>query len=414
VRGAQILLTVFLPFALGHFLSSLLRTVNAILAPTLVATFALSPGQLGELTSALFLAFALAQLPVGIALDRYGPRRVQLVLLMVAAGGTLLFAHAHSFAQLVAARAVMGAGVGGCFMSAVKAISASLPAARLPSVQGYMIAVGGLGAASATLPVRLALTWTDWRGLFTLLALLAACCALLIWFVAPRTDAGDPRKPQLRSLLAVYRDPAFRRVASLMLVPHAVFFGMQGLWIGRWLADVSRHSDAGVAWLLYLSMAALIFGAIAVGMLTEWAARHGVCALDVGAIGIALFLLVQLAMVLNHVPSLALLAVLFSLVGTITGLEYALVAQHMPGALTGRAAACLNLLIFVGAFLVQAGFGQLLGMWTPDLAGHYPARAYQVGFAFLVALQLPGLIAFLLTRSRGASGWLPPVKNSST
>lgn len=415
MRGPQVFLTVFLPFALGHFLSSMLRTVNAVLAPSLVTALGLSPGQLGLLTSAYFFAFALVQLPVGMALDRYGPRRVQLVLLMVAAGGALLFAHGAGFAQLVAARAIIGLGLGGCFMSAVKAISASIAPAKLPSVQGYMIAVGGLGAASATLPVRLALEFTDWRGLFTVLAALAAGCALLIWFAAPRSEPPPgTRAPTLQSVLAVYRDPAFRRTASLILVPHAVFFGVQGLWIGRWLADVGHYSDAGVAWLLYLSMAALIFGSIAVGMLTEWAGRHGIAPLDVAAIGIGLFLLVQLGVLLNFAPSLALLSVLFSLVGTITGLEYAIVAQSMPATLTGRASTCLNLLIFVGAFVVQAGFGQLLGLWRPDAAGHYPSIAYRVAFGVLVLLQLPGLAGFVRARYRPSGAWFSHAKNSST
>src|SRR6476469_336107 len=117
MRGPQVFLTVFLPFALGHYLSSMLRTVNAVLAPSLVAALGLTPGQLGLLTSAFFFAFALVQMPVGMALARYGPRRVQLVLLMVAAAGALLFAHGTTFVQLVAARAIIGLGLGGCFMS---------------------------------------------------------------------------------------------------------------------------------------------------------------------------------------------------------------------------------------------------------------------------------------------------------
>ena len=94
---------------------------------------------------------------------------------------------------------------------------------------------------------------------------------------------------------------------------------------------------------------------------------------------------------LNYAPSFQLLAVLFTLVGTITGIEYAIVAQSMPRELTGRAATCLNLLIFIGAFLVQAGFGQLIALWRPDLLGHTPATAYRVAFGVLLVLQLPGV-----------------------
>lgn len=396
LNGVAVFFYVFLPFALGHYLSSLLRNVNAVLAPHLVGALALTPGQLGLLTSAFFFAFALVQLPVGIALDRYGPRKVQFVLMLVAALGTLLFATGRNFGQLVLARAVIGCGLGGCFMSAVKAISTWISPKRLPSVQGYLIAVGGLGAASGTMPVRMLLQHTDWRGLFVLLAALTACCGALIWLVTPKSNGTGGALPTVRSVLDVYRAPAFRTTISLVLVPHAIFFGIQGLWIGRWLSDVARFPDGAVAYLLYMGMASVIFGAIAVGMITEWAGRRGIEALDVAAVGVALFVLVQVAIACNWRPSLQLLSVLFTLVGTITGIEYAIVAQSLPRALTGRAATCLNLLIFIGAFLVQAGFGLIVGLWRLDAGGHVPAMAYRVAFGVLVALQLPGLVGYAL------------------
>lgn len=406
LSGREVFFYVFLPFAIGHYLSALLRTVNAVLAPDLVASLALSPAQLGLLTSAFFMSFALVQLPVGIALDRYGPRTVQLVLLAVAAIGALMFARGDSFTELVLARAIIGLGLGGCFMAAIKAISTWIDPARLPSVQGFLIAVGGLGAASATAPVRRALEYTDWRGLFLILALMLVLTAILIWSATPRV-AHAPRPkasaPVITSIAAVYRDPAFRKTISLILIPHAVFFGIQGLWIGRWLSDVARFPADAVVYLLYLSMAAVIFGAIAVGMITEWAGKRGIKPLDVAGIGIALFVSVQAAIVCNWQPSFQLLSVLFTLIGTITGIEYAIVAQSMPKSLTGRAATCLNLLIFVGAFVVQAGFGLVVGLWEPDHLGHYPATAYRVAFAVLVLLQLPGLVAFALRRQSCAS-----------
>ena len=399
MSGMSMFFSVFLPFALGHYLSLLLRNMNSVLAPNLVLSLGLDSAQLGLLTSAFFFSYALVQLPVGIALDRYGPRKVQLVLMAAAAVGCFLFARGQSFAELVAARALIGLGLGGCFMSAVKVISSWIAPGKVPSVHGYLIAVGGLGSATATLPVRLALQHTDWRGLFLCLALLVASAGLLIWMVTPREAA--PRQapvPTLRSLHEVYCNPQFRKTVSLMLIPHAVFFGIQGLWIGRWLSQVAHFSDDAVAYLLYLSMAAVIFGAIAVGLGTERAARRGIRPLDMAAVGIALFLLVQAALVCDYVPGYPLLAVLFTLVGTITGMEYAIVAQSLPRELTGRASTCLNLLIFIGAFLVQAGFGQVLGLWRPDALGHYPALAYRVGFGVLLLVQLPGLLVYAWRR----------------
>lgn len=398
LSGVGAFCLVFLPFALGHYLSSLLRNANAVLAPQLVAAASLTSAQLGLLTSAYFFAFALAQLPVGLALDRYGPRKVQFALLLLAAAGTLAFAGGSSFAQLVSARFVMGLGLGGCFMAAVKALSTWISPAKLPSIQGYLIAAGGLGAATATLPARLALQYTDWRGLFIFLAAGCAIVALLIVLLAPTAPAAPPKPFSLRVLAEVYRHPAFRETAGLVLIPHTVFFGIQGLWIARWLGDVAHFSQQAIAYLLYLGMAAVIFGAIAVGMITEWAARRGIAPLSVAAAGISVFIAIQLGFVCNHRPSFQLLSVLFTLVGTITGIEYTIVAQSMPRNLTGRASTCLNLLIFLGAFAVQAGFGQVLALWRPDALQQYPARAYQVAFGLLVLLQLPGLALFLWRR----------------
>lgn len=399
LSGVAVFFRVFLPFALGHYLSCLLRNVNAVLAPYLVGSLALTPGQLGLLTSALFFSFALVQLPVGIALDRYGPRRVQLAMMLVAAAGVFMFAHGHTFTQMMMARAVMGLGLGGCFMSAMKAICTWISPAKLPSVNGYLIAAGGLGAATATTPVRLALQFADWRGLFILLAGLTAVAGLLVGLLSPGRQAERRhRMPLGPSMRAVYGHPAFRETAALVLVPHMVFFGIQGLWVGRWLSDAARFSDAAVAYLLYMGMAAVIFGAIGTGMITEWAGRRGWKPLDVAAAGVTLFVLVQAAMALNYAPGFQLLSVLFTLVGSITGIEYAIVAQQMPRELTGRASTCLNLLIFIGAFLVQAGFGQLIGMWQADRFGHVPAGAYRAAFGVLVLLQLPGLAGYFLRR----------------
>lgn len=392
---------VFLPFALGHYLSCLLRGVNAVLTAELLSSVHLNATQLGLLTSAFFLAFALVQLPVGMALDRHGPRQVQLVLMSLAALGVWLFSRGQGFIELMCARAVMGAGLGGCFMAAVKAISGVVAPARLPSVHGYLIAVGGLGAASATLPVKVALDHTDWRGLFLGLALAVLAVALLIRMLSPAPAAVMVVKQKTR-ILDVYRDAAFRRTIALLLLPHSVFFGVQGLWIGRWLGDVGGMTDDAVAYLLYLGMAAVIFGAIAMGMLTEWVGRRGVTPMQVAAWGVLLFVLVQCAMAMNVRPGLPLLSVLFTLLGTVAGLEYAIVAQSVPPGMTGRAATCLNLLIFSGAFLVQAGFGLVLGCWPSNAAHQYPPQAYQAAFGLLALLQLPGLVMFFIGRHRRA------------
>src|SRR5512134_2827170 len=136
-------LRIFIPFALGYFLSYLYRTVNAVLAPDLVRDIGLEPASLGLLTSAYFLAFAAAQLPLGILLDRYGPRRVEAGLLLFAAGGALLFGRAATLGELLLARALIGVGVAACLMAAFKAFTDWFPRELLPFVNGIQMVSGG-------------------------------------------------------------------------------------------------------------------------------------------------------------------------------------------------------------------------------------------------------------------------------
>ena len=180
---------IFLLFAAGYFLSYLFRTVNAVLAPDLVAAFALSAADLGLMTALYFLSFAGMQPALGILLDRHGPRRVQGVLLLFAAAGAALFAAAESRGALFLARTLIGIGVAGCLMAALKATVLWFPKERLPLVNGGILAAGGLGAVVAATPVELMAASAGWRAVF---AGLAACTAAGP-NPCPASSAASPR-----------------------------------------------------------------------------------------------------------------------------------------------------------------------------------------------------------------------------
>jgi predicted MFS family arabinose efflux permease len=397
-------LLVFLPFAFGHFMSYVMRSINAILGPTLVSELALSAAQLGVLTSAYFFAFALAQLPVGMALDRFGPRRVQVVLLSVAMVGCLLFSRGTTFLELFAARALMGVGLAACFMASLKAVSDWLPSARMPSMNGYLLAIGGLGAIAATSPSQLLMASVGWRELFLLVAVAIGLAALVIAVLTPEPlDRAARAALSLRSLIDVYRDRAFQRTIFVALIPHTVFFAIQGLWLAAWLKDGAGLGSEQIGLCLLLGSAAMVVSTVAVGRITERLAGLGVAPLDVAALGLWSFAVVQLLPLLDGRSPAVAMAVAFPVFGAFAGLEFAIVAQSVAPALTGRASTCLNLLLFTGAFVIQAGFGAILGLWTPDQQGAYPPIAYRVAFGILLLIQLPGLLWWASAKLRKRS-----------
>src|SRR6202795_3612107 len=186
--GRNPVVHVLLPFAAAYFLSYAYRSVNAVIAPDLARDFALSAASLGLLTSAYFLTFAAFQLPLGLLLDRFGPRRTDAALLLVAALGALVFARAPALPPLIAGRALIGLGVSGCLMSGIKANVMWFPLSRLGSMNGWMFFAGGLGMIAATVPVEAALELADWRTLFVVLALMTLAAAALIFFFVPERE----------------------------------------------------------------------------------------------------------------------------------------------------------------------------------------------------------------------------------
>lgn len=400
-------LWVMLPFALAYFASYLFRTVNAVVYPELARDLGLAADRIGLLTSAYLLAFAAAQLPVGVALDRYGPRKVQTPLLLTAALGAALFAQAGDMTQLVLARALIGFGVGGSLMAAIKAASLWLPPDRLSLATAAMMAVGGMGAMASASPTHALLQYTGWRGAFGLLGGFTFAVALFIWVRVPNPpqNSGQHRaqSTSLRAMAAsvrqLYSSWSFWRLSLYCLLAHAVYLAVQGLWLGPWLRDVAGLSATATAHTLLAGAAAMVAGALFFGWLTDYLRRFQVQPLLVCGAGVTAFVLVQVLMLLGG-PGLSPLAisVAFSFFGTSSALNYAILAHSVPAHLTGRVSTCFNLLVFLLAFAVQWGMGAILNLW-PASAGpegnQHPLAAYHTAWAIAIALQVPGLLLWL-------------------
>ena len=391
-----IMAMVLLPFALAHFVSYLYRTVNAVVYPELAHDLGLAANDIGMLTSAYFLAFALAQLPLGVALDRFGPRKVQVPMLMIAAAGAALFAGAHSLGALVLARALIGLGVAGSLMAAIKASSLWLPAERLPLATAVLLSVGGMGAMASTRPMHAALQYADWRFVFVVLAAGTLAVAALIFLVVP--EHAKKQKTSLPEMVGAVRQLfsawSFWRLALYSVFAHATYMAVQGLWMGPWLHDMAHLSRIDAANALLAGTMAMVAGALAFGALTDVLGKRGYRPLLVCGAGIWCFLLFQGLMIVDTGIPPIIVAVGFSFFGTATTMNYAVVAQSVAPHLTGRVSTSFNLLVFLLAFVLQWGIGSVIKLWTPA-AGAYPAAAYQTALAILLALQLPGLLLWL-------------------
>lgn len=386
----RLLLRVFLPFASGYFLSYLYRTVNAVIAPDLVSSLSLNAGDLGLLTSAYFLTFAVFQLPLGMLLDHFGPRRVEAVLLLFAALGALLFAVSDGRTGLVVGRALIGLGVSACLMASFKAFSIWFPLARLPAVNGWVMAAGGLGALTATIPVETALQLVDWRMLFFLLSLATLVIAIGIFLVVPERPSYQHHGVQHSSwqgLKQALQTRYFWRIAPFTTFSQGAFLAIQGLWAGPWLRDVGGLERSTVAVYLLLIAAAMVAGFLSMGTLAYRLSQMGVKPILVAIAGMVFFMLVQLALTLGSPNAILPLWLGFGFFGTSAIVMYAVLSQGFPSELTGRVNTALNLLVFTAAFAGQWGIGAILDMWPSENGGYHP-QGYQVAFAVVLVLQM--------------------------
>jgi MFS family permease len=398
VEKRSLILRVFLPFVFGYYIAYLFRTINAVMAAPLATELGLGADDLGLLTSVYFVTFAAAQIPIGILLDRFGPRRVQSVLLLVAALGSTLFAVSDHFWMLLIGRALIGLGVASAMTGGLKALVLWFPGDRVPLLNGLMVMLGALGAVTATLPADLLLDWIGWRELFGLLAGLTVASAVMIYLIVPEATPV-PSGAVAAGLKKVYADPRFWRVAPLSASCIGTAWALQGLWAAQWFKDVEGLDRAGVVIHLFVMAIALSLGAILLGVAADRLRRRGVGPEVLLGLVAAVFIATQFALILRlPLPSYLQWAVVAA-VGAATVLSFAILAEYFPKQLAGRANGALNLFHIAAAFVVQYATGVVLQYWTP-LAGHYPEIAYRTAFALNLALQVAAWIWFAFPRVR--------------
>jgi MFS family permease len=376
-RYRRPMLLVLLPFAGGYFLSYFYRTINAVISAELSSSMHLRASDLGLLTAVYFLSFAAMQLPVGVALDRYGPRRVQGTLLLVAAIGSALFGAAQTLTGFIIGRALIGLGVAASLIAGLKSIRLWFPKEQLPLLNGCFIMLGTLGALTATAPAELIITWIGWRVLFASLAAATAACAVLIVVLSPEPVGGEPQPGHTAvSLKQIYTNQRFWRLAPLSTMCISTAWALQGLWAGPWLADVENFGRPAIVHHLFVMALALCAGALLLGIVAERLRRYGVrTQVVLAAVGM-LFIAAQLALILRlPVPSYLVWAIIGS-VGAATVLSFTILAEYFPSEIAGQASAALNILHIGGAFILQYAIGIIVDCWGSN-GGHYPIIAYQ-------------------------------------
>lgn len=405
MRGMRQFARITLPLAGLNFVNQASRTMIATLGPLLALEFALSASELGLLAAMFFAAYAAAQLPVGLAIDLWGSRRVQTVLGLVAALGFVICALATGPFGLAFGRVVTGVGISAGLIAMLKVNTQWYPRDRVAGMTGLGVLVGSLGSIAATVPVALLVPEIGWRGVFWVLAVMSVGVSVWIWASVPEGGPGaaPPRRRALGAEVAefgrIFRHPTFRRFAPSVALLSAMNFTYQGLWAGPWLRDVAGLEDAARAVLLLCYAGGLMVGSVGTGQAASLLQQRGGHPMLVPWASMAGIAVMQLLLITQPVGNLAVLGAiwfLFALFSAAGPAGYAAIGQRFGAELAGRVATAINVTMLVLVFLLQNAIGWILDLWPRTESGGWDAAGY--GWALAMTLAMQGIAALWMLR----------------
>ena len=414
VRRARLtLIAAMAPFlGLAFMLSQFLRSAPAVIAPNLRSELDLSAAELSSLPAALFLGSALMQLPVGVLLDRFGPRRTIAGFLLISAAGTLGISAAQNAVVLAAALFVAGCGIAPVYMGLIVLLSRWVPRDRLAAAGSIAVAVSGTGLLLSSTPFGWASAAIGWRDTLGFVGLGAAALSVIVFLVArdrpPGAVAAEPVPESLvqtiRGLVRILADRRLYGLAAVASVSVGSFLSTRALWTGPYLNDVFGLDLIGRGNVILALSAAWLVSALFFGPLDRlFDTRRGV--VSAGAIAMAAAFALLTVNNSNSVVIVTALFVFLGLSSSYTALIFAHTRALFPDTHTGRAITAINLFIWGGVFVTQVVTGAIVNAFPADALGRSPVEAYQAMFATLAVALLASVLIYRRTED------VPPSKD---
>ena len=401
---ASAAIRVFVSMLLLYFMSQFFRSTNAVVAPDLRADVGVSAADLGVITGAFFLAYAIMQVPSGVLLDRFGARRTLVTLMGVPALGALVFANAHSVWQLVLGQVLMGAGCACGLMAAIVVFARWFAPDRLATFIALFSGLGNAGIILSATPLAAAVALVGWRWSFVGAAAVTVVLVAQVYLLVRDAPPGHPyhtRTPEplgaiARGVREVLAERQMRPILALAFVSLGLVLTVRALWGGPYLADVYGLGDIERGNVLLLMTVFMLAGNVGFGPLDRlFDSRKRV------VIGGAVLTALTLS-ALAAPPALSLwqATALLCLLGLVCNYVVVLLAHArglFPDRLVGRAVTLVNFANFTGIATMQFASGLIVGAF-PGANGSAAAEGYRALFGFLALLVVLGLLAYCRVR----------------
>ena len=395
-------LRVFLCFAFAYFMSYAFRTINVVIAPDLVKDLGLNNADLGLLSSAYFIGFGATQIPLGLALDRFGPRITEAWVMILAVIGALIFAIAEDFTTLVMARVLIGMGVSACLMAAFSGFRAWYAPSQQGQLASAMLVCGTSGALASTWPVHLVTPYIGWRGVFLVMAALSFLAILILYFGLPVKKSALTDKPiqstsatlSWQSYRPILTNSFFWRILPLGTFCYGGFIAVQTLWFGPWLIEVMNYPATTAAQIVFGFNVVLLLAYLFNTWVLPKLARRGIDTMRYMTWTVGMSMIMQAGAYFWQTSLVWVWWYLFAITCASFVLAQSIIVLYFPKHYSGRVSTSYNLTIFIGAFIVQWGIGHMLDLGIA--LGWNKTSAYDLALAVFLVIQILGFIWFLI------------------
>jgi MFS family permease len=364
----------------------------------------------GASAVSLFLVLQLAvyaalQVPVGVALDRFGSRRMILAGALTMAAGQLVLALATDVPTALAARVLVGAGDAMTFISVLRVVSLWFPGRTVPLITQLTGILGQLGSIVAAYPLVALLHGTSWQTTFLGAAATGVLVAVLVLLALRDAPAGTDPAPvaglaELRgNLAATWREPGTRIGLYTHLVTQfsgtvfALLWGYPFLVMGQ-----GRSPAVAAALLTLLVLIGMGVGPLLGRLCGRWPLRRSVLVFGILAATAAVWTVVLLWPGRAPLPLLVALVVVLGTngPGSMIGFDYA--RTENPAERLGSASGVVNVGGFVASLLTILAVGVVLDLLTPGSSTAYDLDAFRAAFAVQYFFWAIGLVGVLRHR----------------
>ena len=353
---------IFLVFALGYFISNLLRAITATIAPELVLEFNLTSGELGLLGGGYFLGFASVQIPLGYLLDSKGPKKIVSYFLILSIIGLILFSLAQNLMMLLISRVLIGVGVGACLMGPLTAYRIWYQDETQQRANSWMLMVGAMGMLSSSLPVQYFLPLIGWRAIFLSLAVFTLLCIFLLIVFIPKWQLKtiDNKRLDESGLKIVWKNSLFKSLVPMGFFSYGGLFAIQTLWAGPWMIRVSGYTPEESAQGLFVIYFFMLMSFLCWGYFVPKFSKNVNDSMRLLKLGAPISLFVLLIIIVLGPKAGAIHWAIFIVSSVFLSLTQPAVAMAFSLSNAGKALTSFNLLIFIGAFFIQWIIGLII------------------------------------------------------